>query len=393
MRYFIAILGLVLALGALAFVKGSQFLSLVSFGKEAQRAGPPPEAVGTSKASEQSWEETLDAVGSVASSKGVGVSTEAPGVVTRINFQSGSLVKEGAILVELDTSVERAELVSARANEKLAVVSEERSEFLWRQGAVPKADYDASSSQLNAIRGRVQSLQAQLARKIVRAPFSGRLGIRQVNLGQYLNPGTPIVVLEAVDTVFVDFPLPQQRIAEVKVGMPVRVTQGPRQLFPGRHADARPVAPGRVEAIEPTVDASTRAMRIRASVPNEKEALRPGMFVDVELILPKKSAFVTIPATSIVHASYGDSVFIVEDKKPEDPGARTTADGKTIRVVRQQFVRTGRRLGDFVAILDGVQSGQEVVSTGAFKLRNGAPVVVTEAALPTPKLDPHPPNR
>lgn len=383
-RYLIAILSIVVVLGALAAVKGSQIASLMAFGKKAQAAGPPPEAVGVAPATEQLWEETIDSVGSVESSKGVAVSNESPGVVMKIHFESGATVEKGQLLVELDTRVERAQLASVVANEKLAKVNNERTGALFKEGAVPKADFDATQSQLNATAANAASLQALVDRKVVRAPFAGRLGIRAVNLGQYLAPGTAITTLEAIDTVFVDFTVPQQRLGDLSVGMPVRVHVGA--------SGDKPIE-GTIAAVDPTLEASTRAIRVRASIPNEGEKLRPGMFVDVAVILPTRASLVTVPSTAIIHASYGDSVFIVEDKKPEDPGARQTEDGKPIQVVRQQFVKTGRRRGDFVQVVEGLPVGSIVVGTGAFKLRNGAPVVVTETAITKPELDPRPPNR
>jgi membrane fusion protein (multidrug efflux system) len=218
---------------------------------------------------------------------------------------------------------------------------------------------------------------------LVRAPFSGRLGIRAINLGQYLTPGTGITTLEAIDSVFVDFTVPQQRLADVLEGTPVRVSLQTKNWQ----------LQGSIAAVDPSIDATTRAVRLRATVPNGKEKLRPGMFVDVAVLLPKKTAYVTVPATAIVHAPYGDSVFVVEDKKPDEPGMRQTPDGKPVMAARQRFVRLGARRGDFVAILQGVQAKEQVVIAGAFKLRNGSPVFVSDVALPRPELEPRPQNR
>ncbi len=205
-----------------------------------------------------------------------------------------------------------------------------------------------------------------------------------MNLGQYLNPGTAVTVLEATDTVFVDFTLPQQRVSDVAVGTAVRVTSD---------VDAGAPIDGSVSAVDPAIDASTRAIKVRASVPNEDERLRPGMFVNVALLLPKREAAVTVPLTAVVHAPYGDSVFVIEAPKPDAPGARTTPDGKPIQAARQQFVRVGQTRGDFVALEAGVKSGDIVATQGAFKLRNGSPVVVDERVTLDPKLHPTPENR
>ena len=379
MRYVIAILGVLLVIAGLGTVKFNQISSLIKMGKEAEKAGPPPEAVGTTLAKEQTWEGTLSAVGSIAAVKGVALSNDAPGIVSKIHFESGALVRQGQVLLELDTSVERAQLASAAARRDLAQLTASRSRALVEKQAIAPSQLDNDDAQLKTSSTDLNAIQAQIDRKIVRAPFAGRLGIRAVNLGQYLNPGTTLTVLEAIDSVYVDFSLPQQRLADLKVGMPVRVTiEG---------ADSAP-RDGVIAAIDPEVDATTRSIKLRASVPNKQEKLRPGMFATVSVVLPQRAAAVTIPVTAVVHAAYGDSVFVVEDRKG-DPGAA----GKPGKVARQQFVKVGETRGDFVSVLDGVKAGDEVVTSGAFKLRNGSGVAVNNDVKPTPQLDPHPDNR
>ncbi len=313
--------------------------------------------------------------------KGVALSNDAPGVVSRISFESGAFVHQGQILVELDTSVERAQLASAEARRDLAQITATRSRALVEKAAIARSQLDNDDAQLKTSSTDMNAIQAQIDRKVVRAPFAGRLGIRAVNLGQYLNPGTTLTVLEAIDSVYVDFTLPQQRLGDVKVGMPVRV------VLEG--ADATP-RDGVIAAIDPEVDAVTRSIKLRASVPNKQEKLRPGMFANVSVVLPQSAASVTVPATAIIHASYGDSVFVIEDKKEvaESPGAKTGA-----KVARQQFVKVGQARGDFVAVVDGLKAGDEVVTSGAFKLRNGAGVVVNNAIKPAAQLAPRPENR
>ena len=371
MRYLVPVAVLVAIVAGLGALKFKQIQTLLQAKASAEQAGPPPEVVGTAVAGQDRWEGTLDAVGTVAAVRGVAVSNESPGVVTAIHFESGQRVRAGQVLVELDTSVERAQLASAEARKELADVSAGRSRALAQREAASKAQLDADEAQLKTSSADFGALKAQIERKTVRAPFAGRLGIRTVNLGQYLQPGTPVTVLESLGSVYVDFSLPQQYLGEVKVGTPVRVTldgAGPG----GATLD------GTVGAVDPTIDAATRAIKLRASVPNQKELLRPGMFVTVEVLRGERHEVVTAPMTAIVHASYGDSVFVVED----GPGG----EGK---VARQQFVRTGAERGDFVAILDGVKPGQELVTAGAFKLRNGARVVVNNSIKPTPSLTPH----
>jgi membrane fusion protein (multidrug efflux system) len=380
-RYVISIFGVLLVIAGLASVKFTQISSLISMGKQMEKAGPPPEQVGSTTAQEQAWEGSISTIGSIAAVKGVALSNDSPGVVSRISFESGAFVHQGQILVELDTSVERAQLASAEARRDLAQITATRSRALVEKAAIARSQLDNDDAQLKTSSTDMNAIQAQIDRKVVRAPFAGRLGIRAVNLGQYLNPGTTLTVLEAIDSVYVDFTLPQQRLGDVKVGMPVRV------VLEG--ADATP-RDGVIAAIDPEVDAVTRSIKLRASVPNKQEKLRPGMFANVSVVLPQSAASVTVPATAIIHAAYGDSVFVVEDKKEvaESPGAKTGA-----KVARQQFVKVGQARGDFVAVVDGLKAGDEVVTSGAFKLRNGAGVVVNNAIKPAAQLDPHPENR
>ena len=384
MRHFLAGLGLVLLVAGLVTVKVTQISTLMKVGKEAEKAGPPPEAVSTLVSQEQTWEGTLSAIGTVAAVKGVAVSNDASGIVARIHFESGDRVRQGQVLVELDTSVERAQLASARARGELALLTVNRSRALLESRTIAPSQVDDDEAQLKTATADVNALQAQINRKVVRAPFSGRLGIRAINLGQYLDPGTTITVLEAIDALYVDFTLPQERLASVKVGMPVRV-------MVERTTGA--VSNGVITAIDPVLDSVMRSIKVRASVPNKDEKLRSGMFAIVSVVLPESSRIVTVPATAIVHASYGDSVFVVEDRKDTTGAPVTAPDGKPLKVARQQFVRVGEGRGDFVAILEGVKAGEELVSTGAFKLRNGATIVVHNDIQPVPQLTPRPENR
>lgn len=384
MRYVIAIGLLVLMIGTLVGIKFGQISMLMQAGKQSQKLGPPPESVSTSLVKEDTWEETLSAVGSVVAAKGVSVSSESPGVVNAIRFESGALVKAGQVLLELDSSVERAQLASAMARRELAVLSAGRSRQLAKQSAIPRSQLDGDEAQLKTSRADLSALQAQIERKTVRAPFSGRLGIRAVNLGQYLNPGTTITTLEALDLVYVDFTVPQQELADVANQTKVRVSLS---------GEDGAVFDGAIAAVDPSVDATTRTVRLRASVPNKGERLRPGMFVSVAVIKPQRSKVVAAPATAVVHASYGDSVFVVEDRKDEAGAVVLGADGKPAKVVRQQFVRVGVARGDFLAITDGVHLGQELVTSGAFKLRNGIGIVVHNEVQPGFSLHPNPGNR
>ncbi len=382
-KVLLVVAGLLLLVGGLGFVKFSQISSLMAMGKAYEKSGPPPEAVSSAVSQTQDWQQQITAVGTIAPVKGVALSNDSPGIVSKIDFESGDLVKQGQILVELDTSVERAQLASAVVHHDLAVVNVNRSHALIKESVISQSQVDTDEAQVKSASTDAQSLQAQINRKIVRAPFSGRLGIRAVNVGQYLNPGTTLTVLQAVGAVFVDFSLPQQQLKSISNGMPVRVTI----------ADSNePAVDGTIAAVDPTVDSTTRMIKLRAAVPNPDDKLSPGMFANVAVILPGTGTLVTVPLTAVVHASFGDSVFVVEDKKPDSPGAKTTPDGKTIKNARQQFVRLGESRGDFVAIVDGIAAGQEVVSAGAFKLRNNSPILVDNSVKAEPELNPKPEN-
>jgi membrane fusion protein (multidrug efflux system) len=390
-RYFVVALGLLLVVGGLAALKGAEIATIIGAGKKMQAAGPPPETVSAARAETQVWNETLESVGSIASARGVNISNDAPGIVSKITFDSGATVREGQVLVELDTSVERAQLASARARRKLAESNAQRTRSLLASGAVAPAEGDTLESQLSAAKADEAALTAQIERKIVRAPFAGKLGIRLVNVGQYLAPGTPITALESEESNFVDFTLPQQDMSRIAVGMPVHLTLGNRAIAAGGDAGAAG-ADATVFAVEPAIDPTSRNIRVRASLP-ANAGLRPGMFVNVSVMLPAKENVVAVPATAIVHASYGDSVFVVEDEHTPAGAPTKSPDGSPSLVVRQQFVRLGRTRGDFVAVLDGVKAGEQVVTAGAFKLRNRARVALSDKVKLEPELTPHPANR
>jgi membrane fusion protein (multidrug efflux system) len=321
-------------------------------------------------------------VGSISGLRNVTVSNEVPGTISKIRFESGQVVREGQVLVELDSEVERAQMASADARRDLAERTLKRSKVLAGGNAISASQLDEVEAQLKSSTTDAAALRAQVGRKVIRAPFRGRLGIRAVNVGQYLNPGTMITTLDSMGGTFVDFALPQEDLATVKVGLAVRVTmEGTQEQLTGT-----------ISAIDPTIDPTTRNVKIRAAIPEPANKPRPGMFVNVQVIQKAQQAVVAIPVTALLHASYGDSVFIIEDKPAGSPGMATTPDGKPVKMARQQFVRTGAARGDFVAITKGVTPGQVVVSAGAFKLRNNSPVVIDNSAQATPELALHPQN-
>ncbi|HXX66274.1 MAG TPA: efflux RND transporter periplasmic adaptor subunit [Polyangiaceae bacterium] len=383
-RYVFALLGLAAILGGLGAVKYKQISTLIAMGRAMKAAGPPPQAVATTLVRTDTWQSTLDAVGSVAAAKGVTVSNDAPGIVSAIHFESGAAVRQGQVLLELDSNVERAQLASVLARQELAQVNARRTRALVAAAAIAPSQQDNDDAIVRTSGSDLDQLRAQIDRKIVRAPFSGKLGIRLVNLGQYLNPGTPIAELAATETIFVDFTLPQEKLRRLTLGMPVRVV-----------IEGEGTAPvdGTLAAIDPAIDATTRSIKLRASLPNREEKLLPGMFARVSVVLPDRRQVTILPVSGLVHASYGDSVFVVEDRKDDAGNPVLGPDGRPAKAARQQFVKVSETRGDFAAVVSGVTSGQEVVTAGAFKLQNGAPVAVNAAAeQPKADLSPHPEN-
>jgi membrane fusion protein, multidrug efflux system len=382
LRYGIVIVALVVVIGGLAGVKIKQIKQLIGFGEQMQAMGPPPESVSSAVAEAKTWEATIAAVGSIAGVQSVAVPTEVPGTVQKIHFESGQLVKRGQPLVDLEASTELSQVKSLQARLTLAKTTLERAKRLLDVGAIARAEYDAAATQLATTEGDLAALRAQIDRKMLRAPFDGKTGIRSINVGQYLAPGTTVTTLESLGGMYVDFALPQERLASVATGHTVRVT------IPGGDA-----VTGTVAVIDPTVDAVTRNIKLRAHIPKHDDKLRSGMFVTVEVVLPLKTEVVAIPVTAVAHATYGDSVFVIEDKPKGSPGMTQTPDGKPVKVVRQQFVKLGPARGDFVAIVDGLKAGQAIASAGAFKLRNGSPVIVDNTVQAKPQLNPTPENR
>lgn len=372
-RYVAVAAGLIAIVAALAGIKVAQIKQLIGFGQKMQAAGPPPESVGGAVAESKVWEETLSAVGSISGAQSVQVAAETPGTVVKIYFDSGQMVKQGQPLVDLDARTESAQVGALRSQSELAKTNLDRARKLLNIGAIARAEFDAATNELARAESALASIRAQIGLKSIRAPFAGKTGIRAVNMGQYLAPGTMITTLESQGGLYVDFSLPQDRLQSVAAGNKVRVS------LRGETASIE----GTVTAVDPTVDPVTRNIKLRAAV-SETDQLRSGMYVTVQIVLPARSEFVAIPQTAVVHATYGNSVFIIEDGK--------NPMGQPNKVVRQAFVKVGPARGDFVAVVDGLKAGQTVVSSGAFKLRNGAPVVVNNAVVPKPELSPKPEN-
>jgi len=364
-----ATLGIVAALG---FVKFRQIQTMVAQGAAYQ---PPPEAVTTIVAASEEWPSMLTAIGTVAAVRGVTVSADLPGVVDRIAFESGLGVREGDVLAVQDTRQERAQLAAAEAQRDLARVNFDRIQGLLEERVVSRAEFDRATADERQAKARVGEINAAIDRKTIRAPFSGVLGLRHVNLGQYLSGGDALVTLQSLDPVYVNFGVPQQQLALVRAGRVVHVTTDDR---------AAAAFAGRITAIDSLVDESTRNVQVQATFANPGGKLRPGMFVQTEVVLGEASAVVSLPTSAISYAPYGDSVFVVSDLK--DP------KGRPYRGVRQQFVKVGPARGDQIAVLSGVKPGDEVVTSGVFKLRNGAAVHINNTVRPGNNPAPTPEN-
>jgi membrane fusion protein (multidrug efflux system) len=357
-------------IGALGVLKVRQIQEAMG---QAAAFQPPPEAVTTIAAIQEKWPATLSAIGTMAAVQGVSVSADLPGIVDQIAFESGASVTQGALLVQLDTRQERAQLAAAAAARDLAELNFKRLHGLVDEGAITRADYDRAEAEQKQTDARVAEIQATIARKTIHAPFSGILGIRQVNLGQYLSAGNAVVALQSLDPIYVNFNVPQQDAVQVKVGGSVRVTVSEQT---GSNFI------GRISAINSVIDEATRNLQIQATLANPRGLLRPGMFVQTEAILGANRPVVTLPASAISYAPYGDSVFVVADLKD--------AQGRAYKGVRQQFVKLGGTRGDQIAVLSGIQPGEEIVTSGVFKLRNGAAVQVNNKVQPGNNAAPKP---
>jgi membrane fusion protein (multidrug efflux system) len=351
-----------------AFIAGLGFIKFKQFQAMAEQFAamqPPPDAVTTIVAAQEEWPNSINAIGTVAAVQGVTVSADLPGVVDRIAFDSGKTVEKGEVLVQLDTRQEQAQLAGAESALELARLNHERMQGLVKQDAVSRAEYDAAAATYKQADARIGEIRATIERKTIRAPFSGVLGIRQVNLGQYLTGGDPVVPLQSLNPIYVNFAVPQQDTADMRIGRTVHITVG--EL--GKDAFT-----GRVSAVDSVVDQTTRNVQVQATLANPGAKLHPGMFVQAQVMLGAAKNVIALPASAINYAPYGDSVFVVSDlKNPE---------GQPYRGVRQQVVKLGPARGDQVAVLSGVKPGEEIVTSGVFKLRNGVPIQINNKVQP-----------
>lgn len=368
-RMVVTVVAILAFVGVIGAVKYRQISKGIAQQKAFQM---PPESVTTVVAKPEEWSSTIAAIGSVTAVQGVVVSADLPGVVEKISFDSGKMVRAGEVLVQLDVRQEQAQLASAEAGLKLSRVNLERMQNLNQQGIAARADWDRLDAETKQAEAKIAEIKATIARKTIRAPFSGLLGIRQVNLGQYLAAGAPIVPLQSLDPIYVNFNVPQQQVGALKAGDEVRVSTEANGSFKGK-----------ITAINSVIDEATRNIQVQATLSNPQGRLRPGMFVNTSTGVGASTKVIPLPASSINYAPYGDSVYVVEDMK--DPKT-----GKTYKGVRQQFVKLGPGKGDQVAVLSGVKPGEEIVTSGVFKLRPNAAVQVNNKTVPSNNPAPKP---
>jgi len=333
---------------------------------------PPPAAVATATAAAEQWTPTLDAVATLAAVQGVDVTSEVGGLVDSIKFESGDEVQSGDLLVHLDTSADQAELRGLQAKAELARIDYNRNKKLIKSRNISRADLDKSRSTLDNALAQVDKQKALIAKKSIRAPFAGRLGIRKVDLGEYISPGTAVVTLQALNPIYADFSLPQQELSRLSKGQTVKLTV---DTYPGKSFS------GTITAINPKVDQATRSVQVQATLRNDDGRLRPGMFAQAAVQLPTQHNVVTVPQTAVSYNPYGDSIYIVQ--KPEGKGPAT---------VKRVFVKTGATRGDQVAVVQGVKAGQEVVTAGQMKLHDGSAITINNSITPSNKPSPTPPD-
>lgn len=369
-RFILMLVVIAALLGGLGFLKYRQVEAAIAAGAS---FAPPPTAVTTVVAKRETWPSTLQVIGTVAAIQGVTVSADLPGTVDKIHFESGQSVQEGDILVELDTRQERAQLANIEAQRDLAKIQYGRSEQLMKAGVISKSEYDNAAAQQKATEAQVGDIKAAIARKTIHAPFSGILGIRQISLGQYLAAGQAIVSLQSLNPIYVNFGVPQQDEPKILIGRGVSVTNAD---LPGMGFT------GKITALDSVISEQTRNIQVQATFQNRGGKLRPGMFVQVELPTGKPRDVVPLPATAINYAPYGDSVYVVTEMKDQK--------GNTYKGVKQQVVKIEGSRGDQVAIISGVNPGDEIVSSGVFRLRNAAPVLINNSVQPGDNPNPKP---
>lgn len=372
-RMIVMLLVVSLCIAGIGYAK---FLMVKKAIAEHSKFAMPPVAVTTVVVKGQKWQPVINAVGSLRAVNGVTVSTDLAGIVSEITFESGAAVKKGDPLIKLDTQQEEAQLHAAEAKLEWTKLDLDRKRDLVAKKTISPSDWDSAQSEFRQAQANVDTAKAVIARKQIVAPFEGYLGIRQVNLGQYLNPGAAIVPLQSLDPIYVEFNLPQQTLGQLAVGKKLHL----------RTADIEGEFDGEINAIDSKVDDATRNVMVQGTARNPEHKLRPGMYMNVDVLLPETDGVLAIPVSSINYAPYGDSVYVVVPAADGKPGP----DGKPALEVEQHVVRLGPKRGDQVSVLSGIKDGDEVVTSGVFKLRPHAAVQVNNAVTPDNSLNPKP---
>jgi membrane fusion protein (multidrug efflux system) len=381
------IIGLVVVVVVLVGVKVGQIRAMIQAG---QSFVPPPESVTSVKVAASTWQSRRAAIGSLVAIHDVMLGAELPGLIREVAFDSGKTVKRGAVLVRLDTTNEVAQLASAVADAELAKATLARARALRKGGANTPVELEAAEARAKQTQAIVANIQATISKKTIRAPFDGRVAMKQVERGQVVSPGTPIATLQSVDPIFAEFSLPQQALADLKTGQTATMRV---DSFPGKTWQ------GTISAVNSEIDSATRNIRVRATFPNKEGILRPGLFVNVDVNASDQRQVLLIPATAVVYAPYGDTVFVLgqkaDDQKAGDQkaGDQVKPDDHPALVAQPRFVRLGERRGDLVAVVSGLSEGETVVSNGAFKLRKGMSVIVNNTLAPPVELDPKPTDK
>lgn len=370
-KLFLAVVVVSLVIGGIVYTKLGQFTAM---GEAAENMVMPPETVTATVVSEDEWEQIVRATGSVRAAQGVTVSAEIGGRVAEISFESGAQISAGDVLLQMDTATEDAQLASALATAALARTELARIRKLIKRNVTSADELDQAEAQVKETAAQVGVIRAAIAKKTVRAPFAGHLGLRQVNLGEILKEGTAIVSLQNLDPVHVDFSLPQRELARLTTNMKVRVAS---DVAPGK------IFEGKLIAVNPEVDPVTRNVRVRTLAANPGGQLRTGMFASVEVVLPQSRHVLSVPATSVLYAPFGNSVFVIDEQQNEQSGEKS-------KVLRQQLVQLGEARGDFIEITKGLKPGETVVTSGVFKLSAGTQVVIDNTLAPKASLDPQP---
>jgi membrane fusion protein (multidrug efflux system) len=370
-KLIITLVGLAILIGLPTTIKLQQFQAMAKMPMQM-----PPETVTAAQVLRERWPNSITATGSLVAVQGVTVGAELGGKIVKINFESGDRVQAGDLLVRLDTTAEQAQLRSAEAAAKLARINLDRNRDLQANRTVSQAELDTAEANFKQTTAEVETVRATIDKKTLRAPFSGQLGLRQVNLGQIVEQGTPVATLQTINPIYADFSFPQQRFSSLNVGDKVHITT---DVAPGETFQ------GKIIAVNPEIDKITRTVRVRANFVNKGELLRPGMFVNVEVMMPDLHEVLAIPATSVLYAPYGDTVFVIDTQHDKDSGEEQM-------LLRQQIIRLGRARGDFVEVTSGLKEGESVVTSGVFKLRPNMAVVIDNTLALEAQRDPKPEN-